>query len=132
VAGQLRWILATTGSGMTEFKENNIERDTGAVGDSLEMRWLGTPRALFIAIGSLGIAVALLLTGGIPLHAIGYAFSCLIPFTLVALFRRMSLRRMAALGVASPAWAKPLGTAIIVLGFVLAVLHAWSIAADIA
>lgn len=117
---------------MTEFEGDDIRHEPGSAEETSEMRWLGTPRALFVAIGSLVIGVLLLPSSGVPLHLVGYSFSCLVPFTLVALFRRVSIRRMAALGVASPGWAKPAGTAIIVLGFALAVLHAWSIAVEIA
>ena len=116
---------------MTEFEDIDTQQQTGSAEESLEMRWLGRPRSLFIAAGSLALGFLLLIAGGVPLHAFGYLFSCLIPFTLVALFRRVSMRRMAALGVASPTWAKPLGTAIIVFGFVLAVLNAWFFAAEI-
>lgn len=95
-------------------------------------RLLGNPAILLWAGISLMVSALLLFTGGVLLHVLGYLFACLVPFTLVALFRRNSIQRTALSGVATPAWTRQVGVGIIVAGFILAILHAWSIASGLA
>ena len=82
---------------------------------------------LFILVGAM-----LLFTQGIAPHLLGYLFASLLPFTLVALFRRFSLRRLAGSGIAPNRWTRPACTVIILCGFAVAILHAWAIAVEIA
>jgi hypothetical protein len=117
---------------MTDLFDSEYEEVTETAEESASTRLLGSPSTLLWAAASLVISLLLLLTGGIALHLLGYIFACLIPFTLVALFRRSSIQRMAISGIAPPEWTKVVSIAIIVTGFFLALVHAWFIASGIA
>ncbi len=81
-----------------------------------------------LALVSLGIGGALLLLDRPWVHIAGYAASCLLPFILVAFQRREAARLLAVQGIARPTRERFLASAILVVGFAVAVVHAWSFA----
>lgn len=91
---------------------------------------LGT--RLAVALVALVCSLGLLFTGLLLGHVVGYVLGGVVAPVLVALSRRHDVGRLADLGVAPP---KARATATVVLlgiGLVLAVLHGWSIAWEIA
>lgn len=117
---------------MSDLFESEYEEAPSPKEETAAIRLLGNPSVLLWAGISLVVSAILLFTGGLLLNVLGYLFACLAPFTLVALFRRNSIQRMVITGVATPAWTRQVSVGIIVAGFVLAILHAWSIASGLA
>lgn len=79
--------------------------------------------ALLIAVG-----VALLFVSGRLPHVGGYVFSCLLPFLLVAAQRREAAHLLAQEGIARPARERFFASGLLVIGFAVAVIHAWAFA----
>lgn len=84
--------------------------------------WLLVAAAGAVAVG------AFALVGGIGLNLIGYATSSLATFTLVALFRRRSVRRSALVGISASQSINLAAFALLGIGFALSLVHAWFIA----
>jgi hypothetical protein len=61
-------------------------------------------------------------------HFIGYLACSLIGFTLIAIFRQMSVRRLNLVGIALSPGRKRISRAVLVFGFLASVLHAWFVA----
>lgn len=61
-------------------------------------------------------------------HFVGYLACSLVGFTLIALFRQMSVRRLNLVGIALSPGRKRITRAVLVFGFLASVLHAWFIA----
>jgi hypothetical protein len=121
-----------TGGRMTDPFDPEKQAVVREAEETTSVRLLGSPPVLLWAVASLAISAVLLLAGGIFLNVLGYVFACLVPFTLVALYRRTSTQRMAISGVVPPAWVRSASSVIIGVGFGLALAHAWMIASGIA
>ncbi len=98
-----------------------------AIGQGLLGRLPGARWTLWAAVGSVALGFAALF-GGIAAHVVGYALASLMAFTLVALFRRGAVERQVSAGVVVPHWMNMVAVAVLVVGFVVAVAQAWSIA----
>ena len=85
--------------------------------------WLLGVAALSVAIG-----LAAHMLGSLPAHVVGYALDSLIPFTLVAWYRRRSLERLIVAGLPPSRQANTFAWLILIAGFACALLHAWAIA----
>jgi len=85
--------------------------------------WLLGVAALSVALG-----LAAHMLGSLPAHFVGYALDSLIPFTLVAWYRRRSLERLVVAGLPPSRQANTLALLILFAGFACALLHAWAIA----
>jgi hypothetical protein len=84
---------------------------------------------LWLAGAATATGVATFALGpGVAINVIGYVLASLVAFTLVALFRRNSVRRMAQHGVVTPQSTQLLGLLILVTGLVVAAFHAYRIA----
>jgi hypothetical protein len=93
----------------------------------------GSPdRLLWAAIGMVVVGAALHAAGVIALNAVGYLLAAPLPFTLVTLFRRLSLERLVSVGIAPSPIGRPLTRAILAMGFVVAVIHVIVIASHYA
>lgn len=90
----------------------------------------GSPLWMLILAGTalIGSAVTFVFGAGVPANAIGYALASLIAFTFVALFRRASVKRFVAAGIPSTRLADATAVTMLVLGLLLAALHAYRIA----
>jgi hypothetical protein len=97
-------------------------------GGLVDLETGSNPTWFLLAAGVAAAVGALALAGGIALNFFGYAASSLAVFTLVAFFRRGSLRRAAALGISPPRNPNFLALALLAAGFVLSLVHAWLIA----
>ena len=86
------------------------------------------PTWFLLAAGVAAAVGALALAGGVALNFFGYVASSLAVFTLIALFRRGSLQRAAALGISPPRNPNLLALALLAIGFALSLVHAWLIA----
>lgn len=87
-----------------------------------------SPNWLLVTAAGAAAVGALALVGGIALNLIGYAASSLAVFTLVALFRRRSVRRSALIGVSASRNLNFAALALLGVGFALSLVHAWLIA----
>lgn len=117
---------------MTDWEQNGVS----TAGDD---SWLQTDRSaeeeiarssnwLLIAAAA-AVAVGLLaLAGGIALNLLGYVASSLAAFTLVALFRRRSIRRSALIGISPSRSVNLISLSLLAVGFGLSLVHAWLIA----
>ena len=79
---------------------------------------------LWAAGGALAVGALLLASGLVGLYFVGYLLSAPVAFTLVALFRRRTLERVVRVGIAPSPRANAVGLAILVAGFVVAIVHA--------
>ena len=86
------------------------------------------PNWLLLAAAAAAALGAVALIGGIGLNLLGYIFSSLAVFTLVALYRRRSVRRSALLGISPPRDLNFVALALLAIGFALSLVHAWFIA----
>jgi len=108
------------------FEMNALSGTGGAHEPSVE---IGSP-AWALAVAALSVAVGLAAhwLGTLPAHVVGYALDSLLPFTLVAWYRRRSLERLIVVGLPPSRQANTFAWLILLAGFACAVLHAWSIA----
>jgi hypothetical protein len=90
------------------------------------------PDWLLLAAAAAALAAALALAGGFALNLFGYLAASFAVFTLVALFRRSSVRRSAQLGVSPPRNLNLASLALVAIGFALSLVHAWLIASHLA
>lgn len=86
------------------------------------------PGWYLLAAGAAAVVAMLTLPGGIVLNLLGYAASSLAVFSLVALFRRVSVRRSAQLGISPPRNLNLAALGLLAIGFALSLAHAWLIA----
>lgn len=107
--------------------ESMAEMDGHKSGE-LQSSKLADPRVLFVAAACVVLGALLAAAPGVGWHVVGYALACLVTFTLVALFRRYSTQKMAAEGIVAPAWTKWFSIALLIVGFVAAIINAWAIA----
>jgi hypothetical protein len=89
--------------------------------------WLLAVAAVAVLIGA-GLAVP----GETATAVAGYATSSLVAFTVVALFRRGSRERQLLHGIAQTRSQTLLAASVLVAGFVVSVIHAWTIATEVA
>jgi uncharacterized membrane protein YdjX (TVP38/TMEM64 family) len=84
---------------------------------------------LWLAAGATVVSGATFALGlGVAINLVGYVLASLVAFTLVALFRRNSVRRLVQHGVVTAQGTQLVGLLILVLGLVVAALHAYRIA----
>lgn len=103
--------------------------DAGTAG-GLEADTAIGSHAWLLAVAAVSVAAGLAahLLGSLLGHAVGYALDSLIPFTLVAVFRRRSLERLIVVGLPPSRQTNTFAWLILIVGFACAVLHAWAIA----
>jgi hypothetical protein len=84
-----------------------------------------------VAAAGVSVAVSILLfvsVDNVALQVVGYVLACLVPFTLIALYRRSATRRMFAVGIGQSTTVNAAGGAILVAGLLSTIGHAWFIA----
>ena len=107
--------------GPRTFERIEETGDGEDAGSRIWYLWLaGVAMVLSIAAFALG--------PGVAVNLVGYVLASLVAFTLVALFRRNSVRRMAQRGIITAQSTQLLGLLILVLGVVVAAFHAYQIA----
>jgi uncharacterized membrane protein YiaA len=106
------------GVGMDEYSGHRVPEDDPGSGS-----WL-----LVVAGGSLVVAAGCFLLASFAGNLTGYLLAAIVPGSLVALFRRQSQRRLASVGVAITRSRSWVSTALVVVGMLMATLHAWAIA----
>jgi hypothetical protein len=103
--------------GATPFAEDCPERSVASP------TWLLVVASLAVVCGFGALAL-----DGVLAHVIGYALASLLPFTIVAMFRRQSVERLMVVGLPPSREANTGAVLILVIGFLCSVLHAWFIA----
>ncbi len=98
-----------------------------------DVRHVGPPLPyLVVAFAGAVLSAALLAVAGIAADIAGYVTGSIVTIALVGEFHRADLRRRQhPFYVARPALAR-CASVIVAIGFVLAALHAWSIASELA
>lgn len=114
------WDDMTTGS--------LVEDDWPATDPVAEAEVAHSPNWLLAAAGGAVAVGAVALVGGIALNLVGYLASSLLASTLVAFFRRRSVRRSALVGISTPRRLNLLALTLLTVGFALSLVHAWLIA----
>lgn len=113
--------------------ETGLAKKSASRSDTAEPDVVGPPIPLLAAaLASLLVSILLVPSDGIALHVVGYATGALVPILLVGLIRRVDLdRRRSAHYLASPL-VQP-GQAVVLVGsLVVALLHMWPIATELA
>lgn len=102
---------------------------SGGFGDSAAPARQAEPPMWMLALAAVCVlaATALLMPPGLAPWLIGYPLACLIPFGLVASFRRAQVRSPGGSAI-SPRTLSRISATIVVIGFVVSVIHAWRIA----
>lgn len=84
------------------------------------------------AVSSLLLGLLAFLGHGVAWHAVGYGLCSVVAFSLVATYRRQSLRRLFQVGIASTWSANAVAFGVLLVGFAASIAHAWFIASQLA
>jgi hypothetical protein len=117
---------------MTEWDDiaasSSVEDGWPETDPAAEAEAASSPNWLLIAASGAVAVGVIALMGGIALNLVGYLASSLLASTLVAFFRRRSVRRSSLVGISTPRHLNLIALTLLTVGFALSLVHAWLIA----